>query len=258
MPHFNYPRLIFFCTTNCHLLSFISIDELRKAVGETKDFLSEQGVPLEAFRSQEGFGLVKSLDDAVNALVAYDEIKRNYLLLADRVDRLFHAILPDPAVNEFGPDRKGIVVIAEQIRSLVEPADISAIMDQVEVVLDRSIAPKGYQIADVSKLVDLSQIDFEALKKHFAQSHKHIEIEKLRGSINSKLRVMLRLNKSRMRVGLIKADYVSCVTWLQSTKSRLRLSRWKQSRTGKGTDDQAALSMLHERKRCKKRRLIKV
>jgi type I restriction enzyme R subunit len=134
----------------------------------------------------------------VNALVAYDEIKRNYLLLADRVDRLFYAILPDPAVNEFGPDRKGIVVIAEKIRSLSEPADISDIMDQVEGVLDRSIAPKGYQIAEASQRVDLSQIDFEALKQRFKQSRKHIEIEKLRGSINSKLRVMLRLNKTRM------------------------------------------------------------
>jgi type I restriction enzyme, R subunit len=134
----------------------------------------------------------------VDALVAYDETKRNYLLLADRTDRLFHAILPDPAVNEFGPDRKGIVVIGEKIRSLVDPADISVIMAQVETVLDRSIAPKGYEIADVSPPVDLSKIDFEALKKRFAQSRKHMEIEKLRGSINSKLRVMLRLNKTRM------------------------------------------------------------
>ncbi len=134
----------------------------------------------------------------MNALVAYDEIKRNYLLLSTRVDRLFHAILPDPAVNEFGPDRKGIVVIAEKIRSLTEPADISAIMDQVDEVLDRSIAPKGYEIKETSQPLDLSQIDFEALKKRFASSRKHIEIEKLRGSINSKLRKLVRLNKSRM------------------------------------------------------------
>ena len=119
------------------------VDELREAIQETKDFLAEQGVPLDDFKSQEGFGLVKSLDDAVDALVAYDETKRNYLQLSTRVDRLFHAILPDTAANEFGPDRKGIVVIAEKIRALTEPADISAIMDQVDEVLDRSIAPKG-------------------------------------------------------------------------------------------------------------------
>ena len=44
----------------------------------------------------------------------------------------------------------------------------------------------------------MSQIDFEALKKRFASSRKHIEIEKLRGSINTKLSKLVRLNKSRM------------------------------------------------------------
>ena len=174
------------------------VDELSEAIQETKDFLAERGVPLDDFKSQEGFGLVKSLDDAVDALVAYDETKRNYLQLSTRVDRLFHAILPDTAANEFGPDRKGIVVIADKIRSLTEPADISAIMDQVDVVLDRSIAPKGYEIKETSQPLDLSKIDFEALKKRFAQSRRHIEIEKLRGSINTKLSSLVRLNKSRM------------------------------------------------------------
>ena len=48
--------------------------------------------------------------------------------LAGDVDRLFQAILPDLAANEFGLDRKAIVVIAEKIRSLTPPADISEVM----------------------------------------------------------------------------------------------------------------------------------
>jgi len=90
------------------------------------------------------------------------------------------------------------VVIAEKIRSLAEPADISAIMDRVGEVLDRSIAPKGYTIREAGEPVDLTRIDFDALKKRFEHSRKHIEIEKLRGAINQKLGQMLRLNKARM------------------------------------------------------------
>ena len=59
--------------------------------------------------------VVRLLEDAVDACWSNDEIKREYLSLAGPVDRLFHAILPDPAANEFGPDRKAIVVIAEKI-----------------------------------------------------------------------------------------------------------------------------------------------
>jgi type I restriction enzyme R subunit len=174
------------------------IQELRSSIEETKTFLADHEVDLNAFIEQEGFGLVRSLDDAVDALVASDDIKRQCVILAGRVDRFFHAILPDLAANEFGQDHKAIVIIAEKIRSLVERADITAIMERVDDVLDRSIAPKGYKISDVGKQVDLSRVDFDALQKKFENSRKHIEIEKLRGLIDARLGVMLMLNRSRM------------------------------------------------------------
>jgi len=175
------------------------VENLRQSIQEMRDFLNKRKVDLDNIREQEGFERVRVMDNAVDALVSGDEIKRQYLLMADKVDNLFHAILPDPSVNEFGPDRKAIVVLAEKIRSLSEPADILAIMEKVDVLLDQSIAPKGYVIADNSKdAVNLSQINFEALKKKFEQSRKHIEAEKLRGLINLKLGEMLHLNKTRM------------------------------------------------------------
>jgi type I restriction enzyme R subunit len=174
------------------------IEELRSSIEETKAFLSDYGLTLDEFTGKEGFALVRSLDDAVDVLVSNDDIKRQYLLLTDKVDRLFHAILPDFAANEFGPDRKAIVVLAEKIRSLVEQTDISAVMDKVDNLLDRSIAPKGYKISEVSKVVDLSRIDFDVLKQRFENGRKHIEIEKLRGLIKGKLSVMVTLNKARL------------------------------------------------------------
>jgi PD-(D/E)XK nuclease superfamily/Domain of unknown function (DUF3387) len=45
--------------------------------------------------------------------------------------------------------------------------------------------------------VDLSQIDFEELKRRFEQGRKHTEAETLRGRVNSKLRQMVKLNKTR-------------------------------------------------------------
>ena len=73
----------------------------------------------------------------MNCLLVNDDTKRTYLNMADYVDRLFKAILPDPAANRFSLDRKAIVVIAEEIRSLIPPADISEVMEAVEGLLDR-------------------------------------------------------------------------------------------------------------------------
>jgi type I restriction enzyme R subunit len=75
-------------------------------------------------------------------------------------------------------------------------------MEDVEDVLDRSIKPGGggYVIreTDSEHLVDLSQIDFKALKKKFDEGQKRIEIERLRGAINGKLGRMVRFNRSRL------------------------------------------------------------
>jgi type I restriction enzyme R subunit len=53
-------------------------------------------------------------------------------------------------------------------------------------------------ISAVSDKIDLSKINFEALKKEFEKGRKHIQIEKLRGELNQKLIRMLRFNKVRI------------------------------------------------------------
>jgi type I restriction enzyme R subunit len=194
------------------------VNQLKETIQETRNFLSQHGISLDdiikAAADISSFKGVAALDDAVDALLVNDDTKREYLTLSRDVDRIFKAILPDKSANKFGVDRKAIVVIADKIRSLTPPADISEVMGDVEDLLDESIAPTGYiirgakkPIADSAYLddtikdghyVDLSKIDFDALKKAFEKRRKHIEAEKLRGAINSKLRKMVRLNKSRM------------------------------------------------------------
>jgi type I restriction enzyme R subunit len=91
------------------------------------------------------------------------------------------------------------VVLAEKIRSLAPAADVSEVMQSVEDLLDRSVAAEGYVIREGSDhKVDLSQIDFEALKKRFANGRKHIEAEKLKGQLSQKLKEMVRQNRLRL------------------------------------------------------------
>ena len=180
------------------------VEQLRQAIAETTAFCNEAGVKLMELEAADGFERVKLLDDAVEVILVSEESKLKYLSLAGAVAKLFRAILPDPAANEFGPKRKAFAVIAEKIRSLTPEADISEVMQDVEELLDESIAAEGYVIREQSepysaeRLVDLSKIDFEALKAHFQKSHKRIQAEQLKGAINSKLRRMVRLNRSRM------------------------------------------------------------
>lgn len=71
-------------------------------------------------------------------------------------------------------------------------------MGQVEGLLDRSIAAKGYVTRDDHPLIDLSKIDFELLKAKFEKGHKHTEVERVKASIARHLQKMVRFNRTRM------------------------------------------------------------
>ncbi|MEI7990275.1 MAG: type I restriction endonuclease subunit R, partial [Chloroflexota bacterium] len=189
------------------------VEALQRVIGETKTFLAALRVDLAAIQEKDGFQRIRLMDDAVSEILVNDETKRKYLLLSLEVEKYFQAILPDPAANQYGEDRKTIVVLAEKIRCLTPPADISNVMEAVAKILDESVAPKdqGYVIqsaaggeigdsgsAAASHWVNLSQIDFEALKKKLERNRKRIVIEKLRGVLQQKISQMVAINRSRM------------------------------------------------------------
>jgi type I restriction enzyme R subunit len=176
------------------------LEQLEKTIDEVTAFCAGLGVDLDAIQATEGFERIARREEAVDRLLSSDDTKRNYLLFAETVDRLFRAVLPDVAANRFAAARQLISVLAQEICSYQPPADISGVMGKVGDVLDRSVAADPYVIKHPagSHLVDLSLIDFDALKQQFERGRKRIEIEKLRGSINAKLQRLVRLNRMRM------------------------------------------------------------
>jgi type I restriction enzyme R subunit len=118
--------------------------------------------------------------------------------LAAETLRLYKAVLPDAHAEEFRAVAAAIAVIAEKIKSLAKDPDISAIVKAVEELLDRSIAAEGYVIPAEPKVVDLSRVDFEALRRQFDKGRKHTEAERLRAAVEQKVKELVRLNRTRM------------------------------------------------------------
>jgi type I restriction enzyme, R subunit len=175
------------------------VEQLEQAIAEATSFCAERGIDTSKILTAQKFEKVKLVGDAVDAILAKDEFKKRFLILAASVARLYKAILPDPAATELHPACVLFAVLAEKIRSKTGDPDISSVMHDVEGVLDSSIAAEGYVIRDEeSAKVDLSKIDFEKLKKHFARAHKHTEVERLRNAISKQLTQMVCLNRSRM------------------------------------------------------------
>jgi type I restriction enzyme, R subunit len=120
-----------------------------------------------------------------------------------KIAKIFQAIKPDPRAGAFAPVCVVLAYIAKEIRSLMPPADISEVMRAIEQLLDESVATEGYVIHAQAALeadarIDLSRIDFEALRARFERGRKRTEAERLRSLIEAKLKPMVERNRARM------------------------------------------------------------
>lgn len=181
------------------------VDELRVAVADAMAYCASRGVSLADIEAQPAGSMARlqHVADAVDALIAPDAERKAFLAHARLVGALYDAVKPDPSVVDFAPRAMCLATIAAAIRAKLspDPASISAVLTGIAQVLDASIA--GVSIpSGPAKLVDLSRIDFEALRRRFAESkHKQSDLEELKAAIRAQLDRMVQINRSR-------ADYL--------------------------------------------------
>lgn len=179
------------------------VEFLQTAINEAKDFCNERGINLEAIKRADGFQRINLLDNAVEAIIEGEDVKKTFLNMAAKIARVFRAIKPDPLCNDYVADVTVLCVIGQKIRELSPPADIREVMKDIEQLLDDSIATEGYKIVreaapDTKPLIDLSQLNFEKLKTKFTKGKQRTEAERLKTMISRKLNEMIQQNRSRM------------------------------------------------------------
>ena len=179
------------------------VEKLRAAIADITECCESLGIDLGAAQTDTAWQNISYINAAMERILINDETKKRYLQSTTNIIKLYKAILPDPNAHEFTQICQLINTIAQKIRNLTSPADISSVVAEVENLLDQSIAPESYLIQTppnpyTTEQVDLSQIDFEQLREQFGTAHKRIEAERLKGAINAKLASMIRLNRSRM------------------------------------------------------------
>ena len=173
------------------------VEYLRHIIAATLSYLDKRGVEPTGIKTAQGLEKAALIGEAVEKLIETDEAKREYLSKARAVSRVYKAILPDSASTEFTPDAVLISVLAERIRSLMPKPDISAVMQDVEDLLDRSVAPIPYETPDDAEVIDISQIDFDKLREKFDTGKKRTEAERLRALLSQKLTAMVARNPTR-------------------------------------------------------------
>jgi type I restriction enzyme R subunit len=175
---------------------------LRAAVQEATAFCAGHGVGLATMEALPAGGLerLQAVEDAIEALIAPEERRRDFFGHEKLVGTLYRAIKPDPAALEFAERVAGILALAAAVRTRLspDPPDITEVMGRISGLLDESIA--GLTIREAGPpAIDLSKINFEALAQRFkASKHKNTEIEALKAAIRARLDRLLQLNRTRI------------------------------------------------------------
>ncbi len=174
------------------------IEELKRVCTHINDFCEDIKIDLAELLAQDKLNIIRLIDDAVEKILVSEEKKKEFLSLANYSQTLFKAILPDKRSNEFKPIVSLVVALAEKIRSLNPPVDVSRVMKQVRSLLDGSVKAEPYVIKEPVSSIDLSKVDFESLKKWIDRNRKHTQAEILKNAIQAKVEALISLNKSRM------------------------------------------------------------
>ena len=145
-----------------------------------------------------------------DTLLASDELRRTFYVYENTVSALYEACKPEV----LDQDKSRVVAALAYLRgvteALIEQQDIDKIAQRISELLDESVVVNNaekfkvkefeaqYQVIKRGKTWDLSQIDFDKLRKDFgAAVYKNIEIADLRGFIAHKLELMLQQNSTR-------------------------------------------------------------
>jgi type I restriction enzyme R subunit len=177
------------------------VEDLRQAVDAATAFCATRQVILPAIEQLVTGSLsrLQKIADAVDALISPDPLRREFFGHERIVGTLYGAVKPDPAALEFAGRVATLAAIADAIRAKLNPdkPDITAVMGDIGKLLDASITGVDMP-AKPAPIMDLSKIDFAALRTRFKESkHKNTDLEVLKAAIRAQLEKLIRLNKTR-------------------------------------------------------------
>ena len=198
--------------------------DLTAAIGMARTFLSERGAPLADVLGQKGFARNAAVRQAKEAANDNDESRRRFEVICREVFRKFKACLNVKGINAHRHDYDALNLIYNSLQADRNNTDITDILKQLHAVVDEAVETRAKSAGEGEPTVyDISQIDFERLRKEFARSPaQKTTVQDLRAAVDSKLQRLLRQNPLRTD---FQQHYESIVTEYNREKNRATLEQ---------------------------------
>ncbi len=174
---------------------------LKDAIEETERHLAGLGFDPTRLNGASGFDRIQAIRDGVEVLYSSDNAKRRYEILARQVFSRFKALVTEPSALEYAERHDNIEAIYKKLEEKRDTADVTSVLKELHKIVNEAIRAQGVGDDHAEGLtMDLSQIDFERLRKEFSRrvSHKNSTLEDVRKIVEDKLKRMLAQNPLRM------------------------------------------------------------
>ena len=171
--------------------------ELKDAIALTTVYLLELGFKLKQLFDASALDRLKLIQDAINAVCLNETSRAKFEVNALNVVNKFKALYPEKEVKEFTKQYNAISAIYSGLNQEIKKADITELMKKLQDLVGESIQinndPNRKDI-----FIDLSNLNFEKLRKLFDKHPMNKEVYDLQKAIDKKLNRMMQKNPHRL------------------------------------------------------------
>ena len=198
------------------------LDDLAEAIALVQAFLDEGEAPLDDVIRKTGFERNAGIVACKEAANENDVTRKRFEVMCREVFKKFKACINVRGVNNHRADRDAINIVYKSLQHDREQADISGIIRQLHEVVDEVIETTVGRV-DEDRPYDISQIDFERLKREFERSpSKRTTVQNLRQAVEQQLQRLLGQNPLRTD---FQQHYEEIVAAYNREKDRVTIER---------------------------------
>lgn len=165
-----------------------------------EEFLKNNGFELQKLIDAKDFAKLALLQEAADVVCAGSEIKKQYSTYAAEIKRFVKYLDRNDIDREMKKKKDAVIAIYDELKKQRKHIDTTDFMVQINSILaDYVIVEKCPASKQKSKRFDISQIDFDMLRKEFAKvNQKNLMLKDLDELIQIRIDSMLKNNPSRI------------------------------------------------------------
>lgn len=173
--------------------------ELKKAIDAVILFLRSKDFELNSLIDAKPMERIAKIKDAIDAVCFNDESRATFETAARNVFRKYKALYPEIQAKKYTPQFNAIDAIYSKLHEKKKEADVTEIIVRLQNIVDHNVDIE-YSVQEKGEVyVDLSKLNFEALKKAFTKiKRKNEAVFDLKEAAEQQLERMMAANPMRI------------------------------------------------------------